>query len=336
MTDEVSGFDYDVALSFAGEDRAEAEALAAILKESGIRVFYDRYEAADLWGKDLYQHLASVYKDRSRFCVMILSRHYAEKLWTRHELQQAQARAFRENREYILPLRKDDTAIPGVPETIGYIDLRETPLHQAARLVFEKLGITPRQVWHDIISRDVVPGVKCSLDVRLGGPVSSIALEALARRLFDEHKGASFARMFICYLLPGMELNAGAWATTHFNPDLDVQILGMTLEQSEQLRDRQPVEDDRQIVGRWMQQGPGVSGFVTIFRQGHRVYLEETFGDGSQLSRELTESRANGETRFELKERNDHQDYWVLDRSGYLSLRDGDGWVMRYLLYPDR
>jgi hypothetical protein len=47
-------FDYDLALSFAGEDRPVAESLAGLLRDDGVRVFYDAYEKAALWGKDLY------------------------------------------------------------------------------------------------------------------------------------------------------------------------------------------------------------------------------------------------------------------------------------------
>lgn len=50
-------WEYDVALSFAGEDRAEVEKLAQSLLAKRVRTFYDNYEQANLWGRDLYQHL---------------------------------------------------------------------------------------------------------------------------------------------------------------------------------------------------------------------------------------------------------------------------------------
>ena len=59
---ENKSFDYDVALSFAGEDREYVEDVATFLKDVGIKVFYDKFEADNLWGKNLYDHLyASVY-----------------------------------------------------------------------------------------------------------------------------------------------------------------------------------------------------------------------------------------------------------------------------------
>ena len=137
---------YDVALSFAGEDRHYAKQLAELLKAEGYSVFYDDFERAQLWGKDLYVHLSSVYKDQARYCVIFLSKHYAQKLWTQHELQSAQARAFvEENREYILPIRLDDTEIPGILLTARYLDLRSMSIEEICQILVEKLSGTTSQ-----------------------------------------------------------------------------------------------------------------------------------------------------------------------------------------------
>ena len=45
-----------------------------------------------------------------------------------------------EKREYILPARFDDTQIPGVLPTVGYIDLTGYPPRQFAELVKQKIG----------------------------------------------------------------------------------------------------------------------------------------------------------------------------------------------------
>ena len=130
---------YDVALSFAGEDRSCAEAVAESLRGRNINVFYDKYEKASLWGKDLYVHLSNVYQKQALYCVMFVSKFYAEKLWTKHERQFAQAKAFK-NTEYILPIRLDDTEIPGLPPTVGYLDwATETP-SSIADAIIRKLG----------------------------------------------------------------------------------------------------------------------------------------------------------------------------------------------------
>lgn len=133
---------YHVAISFAGEDRKYAESLASSLKRRSLTVFYDRYEKASLWGKNLYTHLSDVYLNEAAYCVMLLSKHYATKVWTRHEREAAQARAFQENAEYILPVRLDDTQIPGILPTIGYLQWPPEDAESIADAVVTKVGAT--------------------------------------------------------------------------------------------------------------------------------------------------------------------------------------------------
>src|SRR5271167_3829968 len=93
-------FEYDVCLSFAGEDREYVEAVAKELRDRGIRVFYDRYATVELWGKELYEHLHYVYQKAARYCVLFVSDAYAHKVWPTHERRSAQERAITESREY--------------------------------------------------------------------------------------------------------------------------------------------------------------------------------------------------------------------------------------------
>ena len=135
-----NNYKYDVVLSFAGEDRQYVDKVAQYLSNKRIRVFYDKYEQGSLWGKNLYEHLDDIYRNKGRYCVMFLSKNYADKLWTDHERKSAQTRAFKERREYILPARFDDTAIAGILPTVGYIDLRTTCPDKLGELILQKLG----------------------------------------------------------------------------------------------------------------------------------------------------------------------------------------------------
>lgn len=133
-------FEYDVAISFAGEQRDEAEAIADCLRDSGIKVFYDKYETANLWGKDLYEHLSDVYQNKARYCLMLVSAAYADKVWTTLERRNAQARALIQKGEYILPVRFDETAIPGLPDTVAYLAFDENGVQRISALLIQKLG----------------------------------------------------------------------------------------------------------------------------------------------------------------------------------------------------
>ena len=139
MDNQHSHCKYDVCLSFAGEDRVYVEQTAKKLRDLGVHVFYDHDEKVELWGKNLYEHFADIYQNSSRFCVIFVSKHYEEKLWTKHERRHAQTRAFENNGEYLLPVRIDDTELPGLPKTIGHIDLREVSTLELAEMIEKKV-----------------------------------------------------------------------------------------------------------------------------------------------------------------------------------------------------
>jgi TIR domain len=134
---------YDVALSFAGEDRPYVEQVATGLKTAGVEVFYDDFEKATLWGKNLVEHLAEIYQKNSRYVVMFISEHYVRKAWPKHERQHAQARALVAKEEYILPARFDDTEVPGMTNTVGHVDLRRMSPSELIDLILTKLGKKP-------------------------------------------------------------------------------------------------------------------------------------------------------------------------------------------------
>ena len=131
---------YDVALTFAGEDRIYVEKVANGLKTAGVDVFYDEFEKANLWGKNLVDHLAEIYQNKSRYVVMFISENYVKKAWPQHERQHAQARALVAKDEYILPARFDDTEVPGMTNTVGHVALRTTSPQELVDLILKKLG----------------------------------------------------------------------------------------------------------------------------------------------------------------------------------------------------
>ena len=133
-------YKFDVAFSFAGEDREYVEEVAKHLKQKGIKVFYDMFEEIDLWGKDLGIHFDYVYRKAAKYCVPFLSIHYKSKIWTNYEIKNAISRAIESNQEYILPARFDDTEIDGIRSTIGYVNLKKLSPSEFAQKILLKLG----------------------------------------------------------------------------------------------------------------------------------------------------------------------------------------------------
>lgn len=139
MTDHQ--FQYDVALSFAGENRDSARAIADFLTGRGVRVFYDELEQASLLGSDLALYFTSVFEVQSRFVVVIVSENYREKRWTQVEFHAILSRADTNDEAYLLPIRADDTILDGLRDTIGYLDLRTRTPAEIGAIICRKLGL---------------------------------------------------------------------------------------------------------------------------------------------------------------------------------------------------
>ena len=133
--------DYQVALSFAGEQREYVAAVAKALQARGIAVFYDEFEIVRLWGVSLLELLHDVYHDRADYVVMFISEDYVRKPWTNHERRAALTRAVQQRAESVLPVRFDDTRVPGLPEDVSFLCAGAYEPAALSALIAEKLGV---------------------------------------------------------------------------------------------------------------------------------------------------------------------------------------------------
>jgi len=131
---------YDLAISFAGEQRNLARPIAERLDASGYSIFYDEFHQAELWGRDLTISLGDIYAREARWCLVLVSEEYIRKAWTNLERQHALSRFMEERSGYLLCLRVDGTVLPGMPSVIGYIDFVRSGLDMVHELLLQKLG----------------------------------------------------------------------------------------------------------------------------------------------------------------------------------------------------
>lgn len=130
---------YDVAISFAGEDRDTARDIASELKKLDLSVFFDEDE--NLLGEDLSTYLADVYSRNSESVLLLISSSYVQKAWTRYERRHAFATALNKtDGPYVLPIRLDESVVEELPETVAYLSIPPDTPETVAQAVANKLG----------------------------------------------------------------------------------------------------------------------------------------------------------------------------------------------------
>lgn len=132
---------YDIAFSFAGEQRNYVQKVAEYLKSSGIKVFYDKFAEVDLWGKSLIKEFSKVYGQNSKYCIPFISKEYKEKVWTNHEFKNAISKALEKKDEiYLLPVRFDETELEGLYKDTLWLDANDYLPEQLAKAIIQKIS----------------------------------------------------------------------------------------------------------------------------------------------------------------------------------------------------
>jgi len=117
---------YNVAVSYASEQRPYVERFVKRLQVLKLQVYYDRNEQAHMVGKILDQELHKIYIQQSEHCVLFLSNSYIQKPVTRYESQIILSETlFKEGFMYIFKF--DDVTLPALNRNFVYSSVKDFP-----------------------------------------------------------------------------------------------------------------------------------------------------------------------------------------------------------------
>jgi hypothetical protein len=119
---DIENFEFDFALSFAGENRALAEIIADLLLVLDCTVFYDAHFEANYLGKAWGKQFQEIFGKKSRFVVCLLDIHHKEKIWPTFERDCFIPRVAD---DAVIPIYLDDSVFVGIPKDIIGIDFKK-------------------------------------------------------------------------------------------------------------------------------------------------------------------------------------------------------------------
>lgn len=111
----VRDFEYDIAISFAGEHRILTREIDAQLRLLDCHVFFDENFETNFLGGAWSQQFERIFGRDSRLVVCLLDSHYKEKIWPTFERECFLPRVLEKE---VIPIFMDDTAFVGIPKDI--------------------------------------------------------------------------------------------------------------------------------------------------------------------------------------------------------------------------
>lgn len=139
---------FSVAFSFPGEKRDYVKKVVAELRQLKMprdQIFYDGFHTAELTVPNLDTLLQQIYNDDSELIVIFVSAEYEKKEWCGLEWRAIRDIIKHRRDEDVMPLRFDDTNVPGLFSIDGYVDLRDRDPETVADLILERLALNRKQ-----------------------------------------------------------------------------------------------------------------------------------------------------------------------------------------------
>ncbi len=183
----------------------------------------------------------------------------------------------------------------------------------------------PDDIEYNIIEDVKKLDIKRSVVVSLNRKVSRDVLKKIALTL-KQSDTRFYQRTFIGYFLMGEDKNNGYWARTDFIPNLEVRIIGLSIEDERALAKKPKPMSGRKIIGSWLDDRPGVGAKLTLFYTNEKLFLESTYSDGSSGVKEKAERSDNRGLRIDDKEGNDFGDYFLINPNNELEFWDAGGY----------
>lgn len=171
-----------------------------------------------------------------------------------------------------------------------------------------------------IIESNKIKNLKYSLTIRLSKKISLNELKEFAENLKNQIN-EPYERIFIEYYLPGMVVDKGAWAITHYTPDLHASILGMSSEEEKQLSSTSEKLNADKITGVWYENL--AKSKMTIYSKSGKIFLLHSFNDGSKHTDQVKKIKtSNGQKSYTPIGENLFNEYYILNSNGDLEIHD--------------
>ena len=179
---------------------------------------------------------------------------------------------------------------------------------------------------------------KNQLTVEISEKLTEGQIATLAEELYNSKD--TRRRFYIWYKLKDID-NGSAWATSHFDPELEISINGSTTE--EDIKKEKLIEEidneistngltsdenkpskeiGSEIIGKWDENKFSFTNLI-IYKKDNKIFLKTIFKNGVVLDDELIEIKTSNGIRYNYKDsESNNNEYFILNNEGMLDIYD--------------
>lgn len=189
-----------------------------------------------------------------------------------------------------------------------------------------------KNVQYEIVKDETLGGIKRMVEVVLSEKISEEELKKIAMEI-KHSDSKNYEKTFINYSLRAdkrftKDRKRDDWATTHFNPNLEVKIQGLNLKDEQTLLEKANASTNvhRKIIGSWIDDRIGYT--AVLFKEDKKLFMETSFYDGSQS---IDEMIIDKNKKIKTKVDNGHGEYYIIN-----SKKELESWGRNGLIYTSR
>ena len=157
---------------------------------------------------------------------------------------------------------------------------------------------------------------KNQLSVELSGKLTEGQIATIAEELFNSKDKQR--RFYISYNLKGVENTSTFWAISNFDPELEIEIIGSTINE-DNAKDKLSEKVDGDVVGKWNENKYTYSNLI-IFKKENKTFLKTIYKNGQISDVELKESKSENGIRYDYKDGGYNGEYFILNKEKNLEL----------------
>jgi len=161
---------------------------------------------------------------------------------------------------------------------------------------------------------------KNQLSIEISEKLSIEQIATLADKIFSTKKKQR--RFYISYSLP-IKANE-AWAISHFDPELKIEIFGSTNEEKEkQIKASKDITG--KILGKWYDERQYASSSFFLSKNKDGFFIRMVFKDGQFSDEKVTRVKVNNGEKYIPKNGERNGEYFIVNKAGDLELYNSDG-----------